>query len=328
MQGGVPTPTAALSLAAMPGADSTLAIGLSAYGGLGIFDISGSAGGFRQNLANFNSGEFFAFGDASHVYAIYNDLARYAVDSQGLTPIDDTSFVDLGGIPGADAYEGGLLFGGNGAIINPATTPPSLISTLPLFNFGQYPADGYSVIASPYTQKEFILQLEVANTADAGLIRYDLIRDIPEAYVALPVSNEIAIDQSWSPLRFGQDGIAALASITSQVGQPLRRSCSCSAVLLSLLRSWPQIQLQPLTSSSAPTLAHGSGNSVLTLTGTNLLPGVAVTWNGLYRSTTWISSTEAIVDIPASDLTNPGSGSLVATNPGAPASNALTIAIN
>ena len=327
-QGGSPTPAAAASLAALPGSDSTLAIGLSGYGGLGIFDISGSAGGFRQNLANFNSGEFMAFGDAENLYAVYNGLARYTVDSEGLTPIDDTSFADLGGIPGADAYEGGLLFGGNGAIINPATTPPSLISTLPLFNFGQYPADGYSVIASPYTQKEFILQLEVANTADAGLIRYDLIRDIPEAYVALPVSNEIALDQSWSTLHFGQDGIAALATITSEVGQP-------PSTVLFLLRG-PFVTPQELatnsaatlTSSSAPTLAHGSGNSVLTLTGTNLLPGVAVTWNGLYRSTTWISSTEAIVDIPASDLTNPGSGSLVATNPGAPASNALTIAIN
>ena len=41
-----------------------------------------------------------------------------------------------------------------------------------------------------------------------------------------------------------------------------------------------------LTSSSSSTLTHGFGNTVLTLTGANFLPGVAVTWNGSYRTTT------------------------------------------
>jgi hypothetical protein len=65
----------------------------------------------------------------------------------------------------------------------------------------------------------------------------------------------------------------------------------------------------------------------LTITGSNLLPGVAVTWNGNYRTTTWVSSTQATVAIPASDLASAGTASLVATNPGAPGSNALKITI-
>jgi hypothetical protein len=67
---------------------------------------------------------------------------------------------------------------------------------------------------------------------------------------------------------------------------------------------------------------------LLTLTGSNFVPGVAVTWNGSYRTTTIVDAAHVTVAIPASDLVGTGSGSLVATNPGAPASNALTVTID
>jgi hypothetical protein len=83
-----------------------------------------------------------------------------------------------------------------------------------------------------------------------------------------------------------------------------------------------------LASSSLTTIAHGAGNTLLTLTGANFLPGVAVTWNGSYRTTTVVDATHVTVAIPASDLASTGSGSLVATNPGASPSGALTLTIN
>ena len=138
---------------------------------------------FRQNLAGYDSGvyylfnseEYFAFEDPTHLYAIPADLERFTVDSSGLTPIDETPFSGLGGASGSgNAYAGGLLYGANGAIVNPATTPPSLVATLPFFNFGQYPADGYAVLPDPSAQKVFIVQLSVADTGEPGLIRYDL----------------------------------------------------------------------------------------------------------------------------------------------------------
>ena len=67
---------------------------------------------------------------------------------------------------------------------------------------------------------------------------------------------------------------------------------------------------------------------MLTITGSNFLPGVAVTWNGSYRTTTIVDANHVSVNIPASDLTSSGSSSVVATNPGASASNMLTIPIN
>jgi hypothetical protein len=72
---------------------------------------------------------------------------------------------------------------------------------------------------------------------------------------------------------------------------------------------------------------HGSSNTLLTLTGTNFQPGVAVTWNGNYRTTTIMSPTQVTVAIPASDLPASGTASLVATNPGASASAPLTITV-
>jgi hypothetical protein len=56
--------------------------------------------------------------------------------------------------------------------------------------------------------------------------------------------------------------------------------------------------------------------------------GVAVTWNGSYRTTTIVDASHVTVAIPASDLSTAGTASVMATNPGAPASNALQIAIN
>ena len=53
-----------------------------------------------------------------------------------------------------------------------------------------------------------------------------------------------------------------------------------------------------------------------------------VTWNGSYCTTIILDATHVTVAIPASDLAATGSASLIATNPGAAASSALTVSIN
>jgi hypothetical protein len=82
-----------------------------------------------------------------------------------------------------------------------------------------------------------------------------------------------------------------------------------------------------LTGSSAFTINHGAGNTLITLTGSNFIPGVAVNWNGSYRTTTIVDPTHLTVAIPASDLATAGTASLAAMNPGAATSSALTITI-
>ena len=324
------------SLAAMPGSDSTLAIGgvTSGWGQFGIFDISGNTGSFRSNLSGIYDGVNPVFADASHVYAFDSQTSgaefyRYSVNASGLTEIDGTTLDGMGGFQGAIQLAGGLVYGGGGGIANPSTTPPSQVATLPLVDFYESGINGYSVAIAPdpSLQREFLMLENTAGTWAYGLVRYNLTTYTPEALLDMPQSLS-STEAGWTMYRWGQDGLALLSSAQSFIQNP-------PTVEVMLLRGpfvAPQ-ELQTesaatLTSSSAPTIAHGSGNTMLTLTGSNFLPGVAVTWNGSYRTTTIVDATHVSVAIPASDLASAGTASLVATNPGAPASSALQITIN
>ena len=70
-----------------------------------------------------------------------------------------------------------------------------------------------------------------------------------------------------------------------------------------------------LTGSSLTLINHGAGNTSLTLTGSNFLPGVSVLWNGSYRTTTIVDSTHVSVAIPACDLAQAGTATITAVNP-------------
>jgi len=119
-------------------------------------------------------------------------------------------------------------------------------------------------------------------------------------------------------VRWGQDGLAALTStghiylVRGPFVVPQLLNTNMAAVL---------------TGSSASTISHGSGNTLVTLTGSNFLPGVAVNWNGSYRTTTIVDATHLTVAIPASDLATAGTASLTAVNPGAATSSSITITI-
>ena len=332
-QSGTTTTVAATSLAAMPGTDTTLAINSNnSWGNFGIFDILGSTGSFRPNLSGIYSGVNPVFADASHIYAYDSQTSgaefyRYTVDTNGLTLIDGTTLNGMGGFSGRFQLADGLVYGGGGGIANPTTTPPSQIATLATVDFYEagISTSGAGTVADRSLQKEFLMSVNTAGLWAYGLARYDLTTYLPEAVLDMPASAS-SVEAEWTMLRWGQDGLALLSSAENySTNQPV--------VVVMLLRG-PFVTPQLLQTSSATsltsslTLAHGSGNTMLTLTGTNFLPGVAVTWNGSYRTTTIVDATHVTVAIPASDLSNTGTASVVATNPGAPGSNALQIAIN
>jgi hypothetical protein len=158
-----------------------------------------------------------------------------------------------------------------------------------------------------------------AGTFWYGLVRYDMNRYLPEASLIIP-SSASGLLSGGNMQRWGQDGLALLSQTTSQI--LLLRGPFVTPQLLGTNSA------ASLISSSSGSIAHGSGNTVLTLMGSNFAPGVAVTWNGSYRTTTIVDATHVTVAIPASDLANSGTASLVATNPGGPASNTLQVTIN
>lgn len=321
-------------LAAMPGNDNSLAIGVTnGWGQFGIFDVSGSTGSFRTDLAGIYEGDDPVFADASHIYAYDTQTSgaefyRYSVDATGLTEIDGTTLDGMGGFSGGFQLVNGLVYGYSGGIINPSTTPPSQVATLPLVDFygSGSTAEGAGAVADPSLQKDFLILWNPAGTSAYGLVRYDLNTYLPQAVLNLP-SVVSTFNSSLSALRFGQDGLAMITS--SSVGT---NNQTPSILLLRGPFVAPQElgtgTAASLTSSSASTITHGSGNTVLTLTGSNFEPGTAVTWNGSYRTTTIVSPTQVTVDIPASDVASTGTATVVATNPGAAASNALTITVD
>ena len=334
-QGG-PTSVTASWLATMPGSDTTIAVNIEgSSGNFGIFDINGDTGAFRPNMSGIYQGVNPVFANASRVYAFDSQTSgaefyRYDVNTDGLTLVDGTTLNGMGGFSGLiDLGSNGLAYGSAGAIVNPTTTPPSQIATLPLIDF-YYPGSngsGVTVAADPSLQKDFLMLVNTAGTWAYGLVRYDLNTYTPETVLDMPQSAS-GVEAGWTVLRFGQDGLALLSVAENYgTGQPV--------TVLMLLRGpfvTPQLLKQSsaakLTSSSVTSISHGSANTILTLTGSNFQPGVAVAWNGKDRTTTIVDSSHVTIDIPTSDLVNPGTVSLVATNPGAPASDTLNITID
>jgi hypothetical protein len=327
--------TPALSLAAMPGTDTTLAIGISAFAEqFAIFDVSGSTGTFRPNISGIYSGVNPIFASPTELYAYDSETSgsefyRYSINTNGLTLMDGTTLNGMGGFTGGfQTGNSSLVYGNDGGIANPNTTPPSQVETLTPIDFYGDGSGGYGVgvVADPSLQKDFLMLENTAGTWAYGLVRYDLRSYLPEAFLTMPASAS-GIESQWTMQRFGQDGLAMLSYDTIGVSTPV--------VQVLLLRG-PFIAPQELstetaaslTSSSVSSVTHGSGNTTLTLTGSNFLPGVAITWNGSYRTTTIVDSAHVTVAIPASDLASTGTATLAATNPGAVTSNALQILIN
>lgn len=325
----------ATSLAAMPGSDSTLAITTNGtWGNFGIFDVSGNTGSFRTNFSGIYQGVNPVFADATHIYAYDSQTSgaefyRYSVNSNGLTLIDGTTLNGMGGFQGSVKIANGLVYGGSGGIANPLTTPPSQVAVLSPINFYQNGISDYGIgsIADPSINKEFMMLENTAGTWAYALARYDLTTYLPESWIPMPSSANSSLN-GWVMSRFGQDGLALLVIVDSQIN-----SQSKSQILL-IRGPWVTPQLlgtstaATLTSASSSSITHGAGNTMLTLTGSNFVPGTAVTWNGSYRTTNYVDATHLTVAIPASDLSAAGSASVVVTNPGGPASNTLTITIN
>jgi hypothetical protein len=321
---------AAAWLATVPGTDTTVAVQTNYT--FGLLDVSGSTGTFRPNVSGIYNGIDPIFASASEIYAYDSQTSgaefyRYAVNANGVTQIDGTTLDGIGGASGSMALAGGLVYGAGGGIINPTTTPPAQVATLPLLNYGGIGGEGIGVTPDTSLQKAFFMVESLAGTVTDALTRYDLKTDLPEAVLAMPGSNP-STSTNWQTFRFGQDGIALLSSTQD----PTTNQSVTSILLLQGPFVSPQLlstnSAATLTSSSSSSITHGSGNTILTLTGTNFLPGVAITWNGSYRTTTVVSATQVTVDIPASDVASSGIASLVATNPGASGSNALQLTIN
>lgn len=226
---------------------------------------------------------------------------------------------------GCFKISGGLAIANAGGVANPATVPATQIGVYPVGGGGEFSTNLSFAPDTSLQSAFYLVDTQSGSTNDNttldGIESFNQNTFMPTASVFLNMET-IEGNTSYTGvdmIRWGQDGLAVL---TSGGHVYLLRGAFVVPQLLNTNSA------ATLTSSSITSITHGAGNTLITLTGSNFVPGVAVTWNGSYRTTTIADATHITVALPASDLASAGTGSLVGTNPGAPASTALTITIN
>jgi len=108
----------------------------------------------------------------------------------------------------------------------------------------------------------------------------------------------------------------------SDSGQPTPQTASKSFTLV------VSVSTPVLTSINPSTVLAGGLAFTLTVNGTNFLSNSVVRWNGLNRTTTFVTSSQLRAAIPASDIAAPGTASITVASPGGAISNAVTLTIS
>jgi hypothetical protein len=315
----------AVELTVQPGTENTIAMAIgNYYYGSGIYDYSTSTKTMteRSSYSSYNSFTCMRFLDASTLFVTSDSsaLTYYGVNANGLTSTGTSTSLtrfNCFKIAGGKAFASaggvaGVTSGGGVTQIGSFTLPSQFYYSsgspvaAPDVSLGQtfFPATTSSI---SYGYPDGVLSYDNGNYLRTGSISLN----IP----TIEGSTSYSIQDL---VRWGQDGLAAL---TSTGHLYLVRGPFVVPQLLNINTA------AALTGSSVSTINHGAGNTLITLTGSSFVPGVAVNWNGSYRTTTIVDATHLTVAIPASDLTTAGTGSLTAVNPGAAASSALTITI-
>ena len=319
-------------IATQPGTENTVALDLASFTGNAIYDFNPTTrtAAIRGQASGPYSGSCIQFLDANDLLAFDTDtsgatLDHYTVTSAGFTYYNYQQYTEstLNHF-GCFKLSGGLAYSISGGVANPAPSPAVQLGVFPLPSNSTF-STSTNVAPDNSLQRTFF-------AVNSGTSGYSTTLDSIEAFDnrtylssgSIPLGFAAAEGSSTSYsvadlIRWGQDGLAVL---TTGGHLYLVRG---AAVVPQMLQ---QNTAATLTATSAATVAHGTGNTLLTLTGGGFVPGVAVTWNGSYRTTTIVDATHVTVAIPASDLAGTGSGSLVAINPGATASSALTVTIN
>ena len=320
-------------IAAQPGTENTIALDIASFTGNAIYDFDpvNKTAAIRGQASGPYSGSCISFLDATDLLAFDTDtsgstLDHYTVTSAGFTYYNYSQYSDstLNSF-GCFKLSGGLAFANGGGIANPATVPATQVATLSGVSGG-----GFSTLQAlapdQSLQRAFYPAISsssyYSSSAD-GITAFDLKTYLPTTTMSLNMPVIEGLTSGYSQVdivRWGQDGLAVLTS-TGHI-YLLRGAAIVPGLMIG------SGTVAALSSVSSTTLSSGSGNVLLTVTGSNFAPGVAVTWNGSYRTTTIVDATHVTVAIPASDLVSPSAAMIVATNPGSSASNSLQITIN
>ena len=319
-------------LATLPGSHDTIAVDEGEYPGASIFDFDGvnKTATRRGAATGIYTGTCLTFPDSSRLFLtdLYSSgslLKSYSVTPAGLVNGSYPYYIGAT-LQSTDCMkvDGNLLFGQAGGVSSLSGPVPTQTGTFHGMTFTSNYGAGIRDFAPDASLGRSFYLTSSSTYPNQGVFdriaAFDIATYMPSGILELPFSmiegstGFTGVDM----VRWGQDGLAVLSSggniylVRGPIVVPGLMGTSTAPTL---------------TSSSSTTLTHGSSNTLLTLTGTNFQPGVAVTWNGSYRATAIVSSTQITVAIPSSDLATPGAGSLAATNPNSPSSLPLSITV-
>jgi hypothetical protein len=319
-------------IATQPGTENTVALDLGSWAGNAIFDFNPTTqtAAIRGQASGPYSGSCIVFPDAGDLLAFDTDTSgstfdHYTVTAAGFQYYNYSQYSEstLNHF-GCFKTAGTEAFSISGGVAKYTTSPATQLGVFPISSGYGYSGQQNVAPDTSLGRVFFAINSQANGTYETtvdSIVSYDGATYMPSGSVPLDFATIEGTTSFTVPdlVRWGQDGLAAL---TSSGHIYLLRGAFVVPKLLEINSA------ASLTSTSLTSVTHGAGNMLLTLTGSNFVPGVAVTWNGSYRTTTIVDAAHVTVAIPASDLVGTGSGSLVATNPGAPASNALTVTID
>ncbi len=252
---------------------------------------------------------------------------------------DETYTVILNATGGTGAYTWSISAGAlpAGLTLDPAT---GIISGTPTasgtFTFTVLVTDEDGTTA----QKEFTL--EVVEAPSFVIITGTL----PDGTVGVPYSALLqaeggSSDYTWSTIAGalppgltlnpdtgaieGTPTAAGTYDFTVQVTDDVTGQTTTKAFTITIADLPPEAPT--LISLDPNTAVAGSGEFVLTVTGTNFVNTSVIYWNGMPLATTYISATQLSATVPASAIATAGSASVTVVNPVGGTSNALTFTI-
>jgi uncharacterized repeat protein (TIGR01451 family) len=318
-------PYTASDLAVMPGNPNVLAtVGYS--DGIQVWDVTNTGATARPLTKNFVNdvyeGSVLAWGDSTNLYSNDEGLSpssfhRFVVGSTSFAETDSTY---LDAVDGAITFAGGLIFADGGAVVDPSPVPPATPKLVGRF-FG--PGGGFHAVDTA-TNRIFFLSTNSYGVNSRIISAFDISRFTLAQTTELDGLGGDAFDL----IRWGVDGLA-FRTVKDFWGNG-----SSQVVLLHgsavLPRSSTPNPVPSLATALPSNVTAPAGNTWLTITGSNFVPGSIAQWNGSPRTTVFVNAGQLRVAVPAADLATAKTVNIQVVNPapGGGASSQLSFKVN
>jgi trimeric autotransporter adhesin len=205
-------------------------------------------------------------------------------------------------------YAAGLIYSADGDVFNPATG--LLLGT---YDVGSPCCSTNQVLPNSAINRVFA----VGNTpffSSFGITSYNLPQFTPEAVASLaalvpPFSGAPSVSNL---IQWGTNGLAFILPAGGSTNSQIVIVQSPTLLLTATKTASPT----PVLKSLSPTTAtHGTGNFLMTVHGSNFVPGSTVTWNGKAISANYLTPTQVRVYVPASHISSTGIAKILVKNP-------------